>query len=483
MSVAVPPVDAYHDALLEHAAAKRFYERWVADPGFRKALLADPAGTLDSYGLDLRPDDIRSLLDADVTKPSPATRAMWRMVAEKTRWVSRFYRGAATPDDPRMLAWRNRQIRRQLLDLGPFPTNSNIHASWCAELTQGCSGGCWFCAVSALRLTGVFQRDELGGALWRGVLETLRDWLGPASRSGFLYWATDPLDNPDYELFCLDMYEVLGVFPPTTTAFALRDPARVRRLLAMAEERDCWINRFSILSITMLDRVHREYDATELARVECLPLNRESAFAFGNAGRFRERARKDPSLLERQRENLRWAPWYTGDPAYAGGDEYPIGSIGCVTGFLLNMVERRVQLISPCNANDRWPDGVLVFADEGFENASDLARVLERMADRWMSPVVRSGDRVRFWDWLRYEELPDGFKLVGRFRQEVTCVDPTQGDDLRALGDLVRQGTLTADEVASTLEATRAVRRERVQRGLDELLAAGVLDDLAAAAA
>jgi len=34
-----------------------------------------------------------------------------------------------------------------------------------------------------------------------------------AAGRGFCYWGTDPMDNPDYEKFCLDFHEVLGIFP------------------------------------------------------------------------------------------------------------------------------------------------------------------------------------------------------------------------------------------------------------------------------
>ena len=40
------------------------------------------------------------------------------------------------------------------------------------------------------------------------------------------------------------------------------------------------------------------------------------------------------------------------------------GTIACVSGFLFNMVERNVRLISPCNASERWPLGYRIY-DEG----------------------------------------------------------------------------------------------------------------------
>jgi radical SAM family RiPP maturation amino acid epimerase len=469
----------YHRTMSENAVAKRFNERWVADPGFRKALFEDTTGTLARYGFDLGPEDISSLLSGNLANHSAVSRAMWRIVYEKHRWVDWFYKVEAVPDDPRIKAWRERQIARQVLDLGPWPANSNLHASLCVELTKGCSVGCWFCGVSADRFGGAFRRDEANAALWRETLRVFQDRLGRGAKSGFLYWATDPLDNPDYEQLCVDFHEVLGIFPPTTTALALKDPARTRAFLALAEAHDCWLNRFSILSIKMLDRVHGEFSAEELAVVECLPLNRETAFAFGNAGRFREKTLKDPSLLERQRDNLRFAPWFTGNPDYAdSGDDYPIASIGCVTGFLVNMVERSVQLISPCTADDRWPLGYYVYAEDHFDDAGELAELLDRMIERQMSPTVCPSDRPRFLDFLRYEELPDGFRLQGRFHQIAVFEDPARSEALRATGRMVRDGGETAGKIVTTVASQHGVAPDAVQTQLNRLLGAGVLDEV-----
>lgn len=468
----------YHNILQENAIYKRFNERWVADPDFRKALNEDKASTLESYGINCNPADVRSLFEADVSQPSPAMRAMWQIVVTKTNWINEFYRKQGLPSDLRIYSWRERQIARQLLELGPFHSKSNLHASLSIELTKGCSVGCWFCALSPERLNGIFEYSPANQVLWGDVLQVLHQYLGTGAQTGFLYWATDPLDNPDYEQFCLDFYQIIGVFPPTTTAQALKNPARTRALLKMSQERGCWLNRFSILSIPMLNQVHAEFSAEELAQVECLALNRESAFAFGNAGKFRERAHKEPQLLEKQRKNLLWAPWYTGDPAYANTEEYPLASIGCVTGFLLNMCDRSVQLISPAAASDRWPLGYYIHAQGTFNDGAELGSLLNRIIDEQMSPFLRPSDRLCFHDWLQFEELATGFRLNGRFHQSVTFQGQERHRQWREIGDLVRSGGKTVAEICQIVCAKCNVNPEVVQSMLNELLRAGVLNEI-----
>lgn len=465
---------SYH-AVMEHFAVyKRFNERWVADPHFRSAMSDDPVAALERHRLPVRPEDVRPPRKADMSDASMGTRAMWQIVRAKSRVMHQFYREDGAPHDVRIRHWRDREIARQMLDLGPFHTRSNIHSSIAFELTKGCSVGCWFCALSPERLTAVFRYEEQR-ELWRDTLTVFGEALGPALRTGFLYWASDPLDNPDYEKFCRDFHEIAGVYPPTTTALALKNPARTRALLAESQERGCWLNRFSIITLKMLDAVHREFTPEELARVECLPVNRESAFAFGNAGRFREHVEADPSLMEQQKKNLQWAPWYTGDPAYEGTDDYPLATIGCVTGFLVNMCDRNVQLISPCTSSDRWPLGYYVYEDVHFESADELRAIVTRIIDERMSPHVPASSRPRFHHYLDYEELEDGFRLHGRFHSTATF---RAAPAWRETGALVREGELTASEIVERVASACGVDAAHVQSQLDGLRQSGVLDEL-----
>lgn len=463
-------LENYHEILERNAVMKRFNERWIADPQFRSDLAEDAAGTLAAKGLECTPEDIAG--DAD--NPSAATRAMWQIVHAKSKHIAEFYR-AAEPLDWRIRGWRDRQIKRQRLDLGPFHVNSNIHASFAVELTQGCSVGCWFCALSPGRLNGVFARTPENRRLWRASLQVLADVLGPAAQTGFLYWASDPLDNPDYIELACDFHEVIGVFPPTTTALALRDPALTRRLLAVSRERGCWLNRFSVVTLKLLDRIHREFTSEELAHVECLAVNRESAFAFGNSGRFRERAARDPSLLEKQRSNLNWAPWYTGDRAYADTDDYPLASIGCLTGFLINMVDQTVQLVTPCTADDRWPDGSHILAEERFTDAASLEAAIERIIETHMSSIVRPGDRVLLPEWMTVHDTDTGIVVEGRFSQQIRFDNSSHADLWHAVGRAARKGGKGSEIVAALSDEGSDARV--VQAMLDALLQAGVLDE------
>ena len=125
----------------------------------------------------------------------------------------------------------------------------------------------------------------------------------------------------------------------------------------------------------MLNQVHQEFSAEELAFVDLVLQNQEAKKIKANAGRARERNLKkgdDDSKFPEQ------------------------GTIACVSGFLFNMVDRSVKLISPCNANDRWPLGYIVYDEGTFSNANELKILLEKMITDNMPLTVRPHDLVSF---------------------------------------------------------------------------------------
>ena len=136
------------------------------------------------------------------------------------------------------------------------------------------------------------------------------------------YSGTDPFDNPQYERFIEDFAAVNGYLPYTSTALAVRDPERTRRLLAVSGPNQL---RFSVLSLGMLTRIHAEFAPEELLLVEIGPRNEGSIQSrfMGFAGRAREH-------LKIYKRNV------PGEPS--------IHSPSCESGFKFNLVDRVVQL-------------------------------------------------------------------------------------------------------------------------------------------
>jgi radical SAM family RiPP maturation amino acid epimerase len=452
------------DDLLQICHAKRFIERYAADGMFRQKLLVDPRATAAEYGLKIDPEEIRPLWDAEAARrsaeqglaPSPVIDLCLRYDRAMVGWMMR-RRTSQAIAHPGYRAWWERQIARNDGEIG-LPFNiKDVHAPVCFELSKGCTVGCWFCAISAERFDGAFEYNAENAQLWRETLEVVRDIVGPALEVGFCYWATDPFDNPNYEKFIKDFHAIVGNLPATTTAMPHKDVHRTRALLRMSEEYGFVYNRFSILTPKILDRIHLEFTAEELAWTGLELLTKESTIKKAAAGRALEKIKNLTVRGEDTRE-------VEADLAQ--------GTIACVTGFLFNMVEKKVKLISPCRADDRWPKGYRVYDEGTFASARELRELMERMIVDHMPLSFRATDLVRFRRDLRYKEIPDGFELSTPFQLQSI----THSSYGRRLGELIHAGNHTGRELVKIFEGS-GIPDNEIQVSIDTLFKNGLLDD------
>jgi len=349
------------EVVSELAHTKRFLEYWAADAKFRQALPADPVGVAAAAGLQADPLELRPLWDPqpDQPPPSPKVHRWAAFMREKFQYRDSL-RSSGASSHAGFRAWRQRQINRCMGEMGPAKGSSLVHALMAVELCRGCSVGCWFCGISALKFGGAWPYSQENRQLWRGVLSSARQLLGPASGRGFCYWATDPLDNPDYEHFCADFAEVLGRYPQTTTAQPMRDPDRFRRVHQASRQHGNEIDRFSVLSLGMLKKIFAEYTAEELLFVE-LVMQMDGAYT---AKAYAGKARSQPG---------RWKKSF----GQEAPPEHLSSTIACVSGLLLRMPEQSFELITPTLADDRYPDGYRVLARHTFASAGEFQTQLE----------------------------------------------------------------------------------------------------------
>lgn len=425
-----PPPQIELSVLRGHALlpdAKRLIEAMMIDPAIRDLAAVDAQAAAVACGAAAESAAVRSLwpgVGGEIPETSrPLIEAYRRMVSAKHALRDRIIAECGLTD-PRHARWRLRQIARCRHEIGPARAGAIIFSPAAFELADGCSVGCWFCGVGAERLASWWRYTEENAALWRASLAGLGRVVGPGLRWGFCYWATDPLDNPDYERFVCDFHDLLGVFPQTTTAIAHRDVERTRALLRLSESRGMPINRFSILGLKQYRQVQAAFSPTELGAVELLPQNREGVLRKAVAGKAR--AGRTSRAAELQT-----------------GDE---GTIACVAGFLVNMVTQSVRLIAPCRASEARPLGYIVLGEDRFTDAAELEAIAERMFSRLPQHV---GDLpvVRFIDALGFTPTAHGFVLTGSHgtrRHE----HPDHGPYLRDLGLAIAEGRLAADQIA-----------------------------------
>jgi radical SAM family RiPP maturation amino acid epimerase len=460
--------DVPQEYIRDVAHTKRFLERWTMDPKFQEAFASDAQAALTAIGVRLTPADVMPHVDprlaTEATRlvlsgrvgevPMPVRRYRY-FIAEKIRHRTQL-RTAVVPQDPRLRAWRDRMISRCVGELGPARADQIVHAPAAIELSKGCTVGCWFCGVAAPKFEFTWPYNDENARLWRESLQVLGEVYGPSAKYGFLYWATDPLDNPDYEHFLADFHDHFGVCPQTTTAQGQKDIERTRKLIRLATEMESVIDRFSVIALNSLNRIHDGFTPEELLRVECVPQNKEATeagnYLKSNAGRARKFAAKRGRELVTEQQS---------------------STIACVSGFLFNMVEKSVKLISPCNATERWPLGYWVIASGTFGSAAELKDLLTSMVDDHVRDGLSVLDRVRLRPDVRMVVEPEKLRVISPGLGMSFDAQPLAGE----LAALMAEGTNTVEQVALRRKSTAGVPPAETLAVLDQLFAKGFFDE------
>jgi hypothetical protein len=265
------------------------------------------------------------------------------------------------------------------------------------------------------------------------------------------------LDNPDYEKFILDFHEILGRLPQTTTAQSLRDLPRTRALLEMSRRLTNGVERFSVLSTGQFRRVMEAFSPEELAMVELIPQFNSDASPKVTAGGVRHRLVR-----------LNGA----GVPNTSTRDTEDGGTIACVSGFLVNMVERVARLISPCSANKRWPLGYLVFDEFRFDTADDFRAGVEAAIASAMKMNLNSDDRVRLNPLLEMTSESDGVTLAN----SVVSVKMASQIESAVLAEMIDKRATVA-EIADARAERCGVPHIWTHQEVHGIWNAGVLDE------
>lgn len=451
------------------AHIKRFIELVDGDSKFLEDARSKPEvrqQLLDDAGLDLDAADLTpfwvilemGLVSKDVfiqQMQQFATHPLWSEWREWSRQQLLHHQQdierAVSNGDKRVNASRTRQLARvqsEVLQEGVL----TISPLFAFELSMGCSAQCWFCAFDPPPLRGWFAYTEEHGKIWVELLKTAWELFGPGCSSSVCYHATDPTDNPDYSLFTRDFLNIFGALPQTTTARPLKNTAWTREVLLMHQEGSSGhVDRFSVLSTQALYKIHKAFSPEELLNVRMV-LHNEGTLNKVISGRTLD---KQGQLSEEtQAESLP-------DESVVTLPQY---SIECTCGYLVNMVEQSIKLISPCNASEQWPRGYKIHKAGTFRNASDFRNFINSSIEECMPEHLAKDDFIAFREGLQYEPCVDGFSLTSRYRKH----DMLGNQHFSRLGELLLEGNHTTGEVTDML----------IKNGMPMLSAISWLDEL-----
>ncbi len=337
---------------------KRFLERWLADKEFRKVFNEKPKTALKAFDIDVDLKEIEEFCknksEKDLKKK--ALKLLYLKIQSqlkiniKTNFLS---------NNPIFKMWFYHRwhlfLKNQRYIIIPFAI----------ELSKGCSVGCSFCGFSAGPLEEYYSYDSLE---WQKILQILKKICGKDStKLGVCYYATDPFDNPDYEKFILDFKTIFGSFPATTSAQYTKNISRTKKFLKLLKKNNCDKAKASITSLKMLNTFHSNFSSEELKNLY-LVLQLDDCLNKHVSGRAR-------NLYKSHKENKLNVPIKFSSNK----------SLSCLTGFLLNMVDKTVKLVAPCAPSDKWPLGYIIFEEKVFENPPHLEKILNEMIAKNMA--------------------------------------------------------------------------------------------------
>lgn len=358
--------------------------------------------------------------------------------------------------DPIFHAWQERQRNRLEFEMSPTRNGPAKHHPFGFELSDGCTVGCWFCSVSSSPFKGNFLYTPSNAKLWQDILTYILNLLGPeASKKFMCYHATDPLDNPDYEKFLSDCSNILKTWPQTTTALALKDPKRTKALLKLSSQHNGKLNRFSILSPLDFKKIMETFSPEELAHVLLvIQFGPSSPKAF--TGRAREAFKEKP-----RPSNIPFVP-------------EDISTTTCISGFLTNMVSKKISLITPCGTSERWPNGQMVLDEGSFKDAIDFQDKIKKMILRNMATSVKDLSSLRINSSFKLNLTTRGFNIQSRWRR--FNIESSHAY-ARELGALLFQGNCSPIQIAQLLKDHLGKDPSQTYRDLETLFNKGIFDE------
>ncbi|TXG82664.1 MAG: hypothetical protein E6R12_10650 [Sphingomonadales bacterium] len=116
-------------------------------------------------------------------------------------------------------------------------------------------------------------------------------------------------------------------------------------------------------------------------------------------------------------------------------EKYLEGTIACVTGFLINIVEKTVKLISPVMPSSQYPDGYITFDERSYDTPQQIESLMWDIVDDQMEENL-AGDRpVSFTLGGVYD--PEHDQCAVRFRDF-----NIHNSQLSLIGGLLRTGEM-----------------------------------------
>lgn len=376
---------------------KRLIELCTASLQYQQDFLKNPKKYLEEHQLRLDSQDAENVVRVWVLKEDlPLSDGYIQYYQKKLGSLYDYIEERTDVNriqNPAFKAWYQRQVKRNHFQSYYMRhLRGAIYIPVSFEISDGCSVGCPFCCLSAQPLKKTYPCTDENLKEWKDILVSTANLIGGIIDYSICYFATEPLDNPNYEKFLSVFYEVFGAYPQTTTAASDRQIVRTKKLIEMLGEDELKhaVLRFSVTSLEQLEKIYKNFSSEELAYIEVLLNNPESSCGYVNSGRSR--------LLSKELEDKTFI------------DET---SCVCTNGFVVNLVKKTIKLITPQLPSDKYPMGMEIYEERSFQNSSDYIQVMKDMIEKWMLLEFDENQKLVLADYLTIERMGYRVKIHG----------------------------------------------------------------------
>lgn len=488
------------------AQAKRAVDVFNLIPNAKEKYLEDKEAFLKRWKINLSTSDVeflmmpsdldeklRILKENDLDNMPESFFRYRQFLTNKLRARDYLIEQGNVPKNETVRKWRERQIGRCKGALGGV-NDAFVHALVTYELADGCSVGCEFCGLGAGRLKSVFRYNDENAKLFRDVLKAAREVLGDVAGGGMMYFATEPLDNPDYEKFEQEYLKEFNTIPQITTAVADRNIERTRYFVHELYGGHGFIHRFSLRSEEMTEKIFDNFSAEELISVELLPQFEEAPgfVHFTVVGKQIENEAKSEekkSTANKPQNDI--SSSLSLDEYDLNDDGIPIvsldslkeqisdpGTICCIDGFRINFARKEVTLFTPCHMSEEHPNGISEAATLKFSDGDDFKNKLLELIDSYMVVELPDDEPLKLYDYFRlaYDEKL-GTVLVSLNGGETLLLDKLPKPYSIPIIKLLLAGNCTKQEIVRIIMCKEDVAPEKVFYLLSQLWKKGFIVD------
>jgi radical SAM family RiPP maturation amino acid epimerase len=414
---------------------------YVGDPKFKidfeispqKALIDRGFGSVDALSLSILTDkELANKYKTDAPETPKVVKEYRQFIAAKKlhamsiRDVHVKHKGWET--------WRQRMVLATLWREGPVKYQRLVHAPFTIELTEGCTVGCWFCGVDAEKFQKPVELNNGTKDLYTSILHAFDQLAGNESaQTGFLYWATDPLDHPEYEWFLNEFHENLGFWPQTTTAQGMQHADRLRKMFKTIKNKNAFVQRFSMIRKKDLKEIRNYFTPEELFLCEQIPQYDNELSPKATSGRTRD------IVLKKQAAGKKVGFHYNLEDT---------SSIACISGFLINLVNKSIKLITPCNATDKWPLGYRILGEAIFNEKESAYETIKKLLDENIENTFKLESKVKLIRGVNLACIENTKLRFERFGYETSIENIKEPE---AYSKLIQDGNYTMSEICEKL--------------------------------